>query len=302
MPLEDFKKELIAQRVNIGTINNLILWFESIYAELSGRRTAIIDLVRKGIRAKDDEEVVRGFEKTGAVVGTRMLAGTYNFIPSFDEWKQWAIGTGRFDDATLEFLMLDKDPNNGEYTNWHTIRPEEYTQRGKTAWPTPRTWDALMKQLKNYKKNHGYENTFDIPSEKLLRIANGIIGKEMASRYVEFIKNRTSSMSVDAKAVLENPDYEIPSKSKCSDVVKQIESYVTIKYDSDNLPDVSLLMNMFNKLNSTYSGSKDNFVKLMHLNIIKHFKVMSRKENRVALREYLEATNDRYKFDKADFR
>lgn len=62
MPLEDFKKELIAQHVNIGTINNLILWFESIYAELSGRRTAIIDLVRKGIRAKDDEEVVKSLE------------------------------------------------------------------------------------------------------------------------------------------------------------------------------------------------------------------------------------------------
>lgn len=62
MPLEDFKKELIAQRVNIGTINNLILWFESIYAELSGRRTAIMDLVLKGIRARDDAEVVKSLE------------------------------------------------------------------------------------------------------------------------------------------------------------------------------------------------------------------------------------------------
>ncbi len=101
---------------------------------------------------------------------------------------------------------------------------------------------------------------------------------------------------------MEDPDYEIPSKSKCSDVVRQIENYVTIKYDDTDLPDVSLLMNMFNKLNSTYSGSKDNFVKLMHLNIIKHFKVMTNKENRLALREYLEATDDRYNFDKADFR
>ena len=59
MPLEDFKRELVAQHVNIGTINNLILWFESIYAELSGRRNAVMDLVRKGIRAKDDPEVVK---------------------------------------------------------------------------------------------------------------------------------------------------------------------------------------------------------------------------------------------------
>ena len=100
---------------------------------------------------------------------------------------------------------------------------------------------------------------------------------------------------------MEDPDYEIPSSSKCADVVRQIENYVTIRYDDTDLPDVSLLMNMFNKLNSTYSGSKDNFVKLMHLNIIKHFKVMSNNDNKYALKEYLQATNKRYKFDDADF-
>lgn len=253
-------------------------------------------------RPEDDEEVRAGFEKTGAVVGTRMLSGAYNFIPSFDEWKKWAISEGGFDEVTLEFLKFDKDSGNGEYTNWHTIRPDEYIQKGKTAWPTPRTWSALMNELNLYKENHGYANIVDIPSEKIRRMADGIIGEDMAVRYVAFLQSHASSIAVDAKAVLEDPDYVIPSSSKCSDVVRQIENYVTIKYDDTDLPDVSLLMNLFNKLNSTYSGSKDNFVKLMHLNIIKHFKVMTNKDNRLALREYLEATNDRYNFDKADFR
>lgn len=253
-------------------------------------------------RPEDDEEVRAGFEKTGAVVGTRMLSGAYNFIPSFDEWKKWAISEGGFDEVTLEFLKFDKDSGNGEYTNWHTIRPDEYIQKGKTAWPTPRTWSALMNELNLYKENHGYSNIVDIPSEKIRRMADGIIGEDMAVRYVAFLQSHASSIAVDAKAVLEDPDYVIPSSSKCSDVVRQIENYVTIKYDDTDLPDVSLLMNLFNKLNSTYSGSKDNFVKLMHLNIIKHFKVMTNKDNRLALREYLEATNDRYNFDKADFR
>ena len=251
-------------------------------------------------RPEDDEEVRSGFEKTGAVVGTRMLAGAYNFIPSFDEWKKWAVSEGGFDDITLEFLKFDTDPDNGEYTNWHTIRPDEYIQRGKTAWPTPRTWSALMNELNLYKENHGYANIVDIPDTKLRRIADGIIGEDMAVRYVAFLKSHASSIAVDAKAVLEDPDYVIPSpSSKCPDVVKQIEDYVTIKYDDTNLPDVSLLMNMFN---STYSGSKDNYVKRMHLNIIKHFKVMTNQKNKLALREYLEATNNRYNFDKADFR
>lgn len=252
-------------------------------------------------RPEDDEEVRNGFEKTGAVVGTRMLAGAYNFIPSFDEWKKWAVSEGGFDNITLEFLKFDTDPDNGEYTNWHTIRPDEYIQRGKTAWPTPRTWSALMNELNLYKENHGYANIVDIPENKLRRIADGIIGEDMAVRYVEFLKSHASSIAVDAKAVLEDPDYVIPSSS-CSTVVKQIEDYVTIKYDDTDLPDVSLLMNMFNKLNSTYAGSKDNYVKRMHLNIIKHFKVMTNRKNKLALREYLEATDDRYNFDKADFR
>lgn len=252
-------------------------------------------------RPEDDEEVRSGFEKTGAVVGTRMLAGAYNFIPSFDEWKKWAVSEGGFDNITLEFLKFDTDPDNGEYTNWHTIRPDEYIQRGKTAWPTPRTWSALMNELNLYKENHGYENIVDIPDTKLRRIADGIIGEDMAVRYVAFLKSHASSIAVDAKAVLEDPDYVIPSSS-CSTVVKQIEDYVTIRYDDTDLPDVSLLMNMFNKLNSTYSGSKDNYVKRMHLNIIKHFKVMTNQKNKLALREYLEATNNRYNFDKADFR
>ena len=252
-------------------------------------------------RPEDDEEVRSGFEKTGAVVGTRMLAGAYNFIPSFDEWKKWAVSEGGFDNITLEFLKFDTDPDTGEYTNWHTIRPDEYVQKGKTAWPTPRTWSALMNELNLYKENHGYANIVDIPENKLRRKADGIIGEEMAARYVEFLKSHASSIAVDAKAVLEDPDYVIPSSS-CSTVVKQIEDYVTINYDDTDLPDVSLLMNMFNKLNSTYSGSKDNYVKRMHLNIIKHFKVMTNHKNKLALREYLEATNNRYNFDKADFR
>ena len=253
-------------------------------------------------RPEDDEEVRTGFEKTGAVVGTRMLAGAYNFIPSFDEWKKWAVSDGGFDSVTLEFLMRDQDPSNGEYTNWHTIRPDEYTTRGKTAWPTPRTWSALISQLNLYCKNHGYSRVADIPDQKILRTASGIIGEEMASRYVEFLKSHAENLACDPKSILEDPSYEIPSESKCSDVTRQIQDYIYITYDDSNVPDVSLLLNLFNKLNSTYSGTKDNFVKMMHVNIIKHFKVMTNKENRKALMDYLKEVETRYKLVPADMK
>ena len=253
-------------------------------------------------RPEDDEEVRSGFEKTGAVVGTRMLAGAHNFIPSFDEWKKWAVSEGGFDPITLEFLMMDTDPNNGEYTNWHTIRPEEYIQKGKTAWPTPRTWSALMSELHFYMENHGYSTLAEIPEEKFKRIAGGIIGREMGYRYVDYVMRHADDIAVDAQKVLEDPEYQIPAESKCADVTRQIENYVIIKYDDANVPDVSLMMNLFNKLNDTYSGTKDNFVKMMHVNIMKHFKVMSNKDNRIALKDYLKAAEARYKLTPADFR
>ena len=253
-------------------------------------------------RPEDDEEVRTGFEKTGAVVGTRMLAGAYNFIPSFDEWKKWAVEYGGFDSVTLEFLMKDQDPENKEYTNWHTIRPDEYIQRGKTAWPTPRTWSALMDELNMYAENHGYSGIGKIPDTKMLRIASGIIGDEMAEKYVEFVVHHAENIACDPKAVLEDPSYEIPAESSCPDVTRQIQDYVFINYEDTNIPDVEYMMNMFNNLNKTYKGTKDNFVKMLHVNIMKHFKVMSVKDNRLALKTYLMAAEKRYKIVPADLR
>ena len=253
-------------------------------------------------RPEDDEEVRTGFEKTGAVVGTRMLAGAYNFIPSFDEWKKWAVSQGGFDPITLEFLMLDQDPNNGEFTNWHTIRPDEYIQKGKTAWPTPRTWSALISELHFYMDNHGFSKLSEIPEEKFKRIASGIIGQEMGYRYVDYVMRHADDIAVDAQKMLEDPEYKIPAESKCADVTRQIEQYVLITYDDENVPDISLLMNMFNNLDATYSGTKDNFVKMMHVNILKHFKIMTNKANRIALKDYIMAVEKRYKMTPTDLK
>ena len=252
-------------------------------------------------RPNDDEEVMQNFEKSGAVVGNRLLAGAYNFIPSFEEWKKWALTDGGFDPVTLEFLIMDKDPITDEYTNWHTIRPEQYVQKGKTAWPTPRSWSALMDELHLYMENHGYSSILEIPEQKIRMRADGIIGEEMAVRYVGFLKSHAASISVDAQAVLENPDYEIPASSKCSDVVRQLEHYVTLKYADDNLPDVNYLINMFNKLDQTYTKAKDNFVKIMHINIIKFFKVFINKENMKALKPYLKLCEERFSLTPKDF-
>lgn len=56
MSLEDFQNELVRQRVNIGTINNLILNLESIYYELRMRKDAIIKASFEGTINKDEAQ------------------------------------------------------------------------------------------------------------------------------------------------------------------------------------------------------------------------------------------------------
>ena len=48
LPLADFEKELVRQKVNIGTINNLILNLEGAYNELRMRKDAIINMKFRG--------------------------------------------------------------------------------------------------------------------------------------------------------------------------------------------------------------------------------------------------------------
>lgn len=48
LSLEDFEKELVRQKVNIGTINNLILNLEGVYYELRMRKDAILKMNFEG--------------------------------------------------------------------------------------------------------------------------------------------------------------------------------------------------------------------------------------------------------------
>lgn len=62
LPLEEFKAELIKQKVNVGLINNLILNLESIYFELRTRKDAILNLVFKGLKSKEDPEIKKSLD------------------------------------------------------------------------------------------------------------------------------------------------------------------------------------------------------------------------------------------------
>ena len=219
-------------------------------------------------RPNDDDEVSRGFESTGAVVGTRFGGGQFNFIPDFDDWKKWAVKEGHFDDATITFLMQAKDPSSGEYTNWHTIKPQEYVS-GKTAWPTPRTWSLLMTELKNIMENEDYSSVQDIPSDIIKLKADGIIGTEMADEYVKFLS--TFQSKFNPAEILKNPKYSIPTDMKCSEVIDRLKKHIDLSFDKDNLPTEDQMMNMFNTLERTFNASRDNYVRPLYVHIINKF-------------------------------
>lgn len=62
LSLEDFKEELVRQKVNIGTINNLILNLESVYYELRMRKEGVMNLVFTGVRNKEDPLIKKSLD------------------------------------------------------------------------------------------------------------------------------------------------------------------------------------------------------------------------------------------------
>lgn len=61
LPMKDFEEELVKQKINIGTMNNLILNLESAYNELRVRKDAILDAKLRGsVEIVKAETAVRG--------------------------------------------------------------------------------------------------------------------------------------------------------------------------------------------------------------------------------------------------
>lgn len=59
MPLETFEEELVKQKVNIGTINNLILNLEAMYNELKVRKDKVAEIIYRGEKPKGDPETMK---------------------------------------------------------------------------------------------------------------------------------------------------------------------------------------------------------------------------------------------------
>lgn len=62
MPMDEFEKQLIEQKVNLGIINNLILYLSTIYADLKTKKDGVLNLVFNGEYKKDDKVIKEALE------------------------------------------------------------------------------------------------------------------------------------------------------------------------------------------------------------------------------------------------
>lgn len=157
----------------------------------------------------------------------------------------------------------------------------------------------MIHEINLYKKNHG-----SCPLDIIRLKASAIIGKEMGDRYVNFLKTYGKT-DIDVESILNNPKYKIPNPepkgSNCSEVCNRVLDAIRVMFDSENLPTLNQLMNVYNNINNTYPASKDNRVKMMHIDIIKHLNAVNDPKIRKLFGEYLDDVTVRYKLERKDF-
>ena len=117
--------------------------------------------------------------------------------------------------------------------------------------------------------NEGYESIQDIPADIIKLKADGIIGKEMADNYAQFLS--TFQSKFNPAEVLKNPKYDIPTDMKCSEVIDRLKKYIDLTFDKENLPSDEQMMTMFNTLERTFNASKDNYVRPLYVSLFIKF-------------------------------
>ena len=217
-------------------------------------------------RPGDDNSIVNKLDRDSSPVTFNRFAQV-NFIPSFTEWKDWALRFGHFDNLTISFLQKDVDPNKtSEYKNWHSISRETFRE-GQTVAPTPRSWSLAMNDIHNYKLDNGGKISYG----KMREILSSYVGETVTDKYIKFIKSSSKEHNniFNPKLYLTNPDYkptnvEFENDGKiesrrlnCSEICDYLSEFICSNYSKNKPPKDEYMMMMFNKLESQVTTPTD---------------------------------------------
>jgi len=215
-------------------------------------------------RPLDDAEVKRSFSGISPAALTRFEQ--YNFIPSYSEWKKWAVKQNIFEPVVFDFLQSKKE--NGEYIYWHNIDPDAKVQKGASAFATPRTWTKAFDRLDQLKKSRGVSSFTELPSVRVESILSGLLGRDVTTAFMDYVKSydKSADSKLDVEDIVKNP--KIKSAVTAAEAASLIKSYIESEYSKTRTPEPKVLDNIAQWLVNNYNESNSNFIWPMALEIV----------------------------------
>lgn len=273
-------------------------------------------------RPLDDDEVFERYGQLPPAMADRFANGSYNYIPDFNYWLDWAKNDGYFDEYTIKFLSTDTIIGNKEtytdsrgnavtvYKNWHTIDKEKFVSGEEPIPTTPRGWAALMDWVDDEKRILGVSSILEIDMEDLKEKACAVIGETIGEKYYDFMCKEKSDFEKKSKPKIskffegELKELVNTKTYTCEEAVKDIEAYIKtnlgkVKILSDPMINEKLLF-MTKNLERLYKkeGIISTTLKVLHNNIIQNiYRLRSKdkdsKKYIEALKPYLEYVGDK---------
>lgn len=167
-----------------GSINNLVL-----RRELNGKRLPEGSRIIATINPPDDTGKYDVEEMDSALTSRFNI---YPWILEYEDWREWARGTGFVHSLVVEFLDKNPDLLSADQSIVSKKDKSGTTKEWKTA--DARAWVRVSDWMK---KNEGVESS-DIQFFTL--VVSGIVGSIVANRFVSYI--RDNKRGIDVRDIL----------------------------------------------------------------------------------------------------
>lgn len=204
-------------------------------------------------RPSDDKEVRRKYADAAGAGFNRLAA--CNFIPSFEDWKKWAVKHG-FDETTLSFIA-EKGFDTPD-SRWHNFDPELKNSQNSPLFASPRSWSDAIQELMDECEFSGYRNYSEIPRKEFYRLIAAHLPEKLSQEYTDYyFINNTVGNPYTYDKIIENTSLKVDDKNKykCANVVNNIVTTIKLRYDKKNRIPVNEFVSLMKFLCDNYSDS-----------------------------------------------
>jgi hypothetical protein len=152
-----------------------------------------------------------------------------NFVPTVEEWADWASKNERILPELVSFLNDNKQL-------FHKLDTENESK----TFPTPRSWAGGAEKLAGIIKIRGLQSWRDIPSKDILQIFRLRVGPEAAGAFNSYLDVLRNISERDLETMMNNPSaaIKIPGVEKNKSVLRAVSEMALKKvkiYDAQKL-------------------------------------------------------------------